>query len=189
MTPRDRWLADLTAGSDEQAEAAAQALAAFGESALPDLRALLAAPDPDARWWALRTLALIPAPEAASLLRGALGDPDAEVRAAAIVALGRRGAAAEAILPLLSDPSAYLARLASDALVRIGSPAVPGLLGALRSEDPQTRANAARALALIAAPDAIPALVAALEDESVIVQHWAEEGLERLGVGTVYFRP
>ena len=36
---------------------------------------------------------------------------------------------------------------------------------------------------------AIPALFKALEDESAIAQYWADEGLERMGVGQVYFKP
>jgi HEAT repeat protein len=51
------------------------------------------------------------------------------------------------------------------------------------------RVNLARALALIGDTAAIPALFRALDDESAIVAHWADEGLERLGVGQVYFRP
>ena len=32
-------------------------------------------------------------------------------------------------------------------------------------------------------------LMAALEDDSVMMQHWAEEGLERLGLNMVYLKP
>jgi len=46
-----------------------------------------------------------------------------------------------------------------------------------------------RALAEITDHRAIPALMAALDDESVMVQHWAEEGLERLGLDMVYLKP
>jgi HEAT repeat protein len=59
----------------------------------------------------------------------------------------------------------------------------------MHDAQPRVRVNAARALAAIADPAAIPALFGALEDESVLVQHWAEAGLEKLGVGTVYFAP
>jgi len=44
-------------------------------------------------------------------------------------------------------------------------------------------------LAEIADHSAIPALMSALEDDSVMVQHWAEEGLERLGLDMVYLKP
>jgi HEAT repeat protein len=72
----------------------------------------------------------------------------------------------------------------------LGSAAVQPLIRTLAHDvQPRVRANAARALALLADPAAIPALFNALEDDSLIVQHWAEEGLERLGVGTLFFKP
>ena len=76
------------------------------------------------------------------------------------------------------------------ALIKIGQEAIPLLIEALE-HNPQARvrANAARALALIADTSAIPALFRALEDESSLVQHWADQGLERMGVGQVYFKP
>ena len=96
------------------------------------------------------------------------------------------------IAPLLfslADSSDYLARLATDALIRVGAPAVASLARALGQDaQPRVRANAARALALIGDTAAIPALFDALDDESALVQNWAEEGLERMGVGQVYFR-
>ena len=55
-----------------------------------------------------------------------------------------------------------------EALVRIGSPAVPALTGALRAEDSDTRRWAAFALGNIGsqAKEALPALVSAADDES-----------------------
>jgi HEAT repeat protein len=90
----------------------------------------------------------------------------------------------------LSDASPYLARIATDALIQIGKPAVPGLIRTLEADaHSQVRANAARALALIGDTSAIPALYRALEDDSVVARHWAEEGLDRMGLGQVYFKP
>ena len=78
----------------------------------------------------------------------------------------------------------------TDALIAMGKAATPALIKTLvQSPQPRVRANAARALALIADPSAIPALFGALEDESSLVQHWADHGLERMGVGQVYFKP
>jgi len=94
------------------------------------------------------------------------------------------------LLFALDDDSDYIARLATEALVRAGPPAVAPLIRTLSNDiQPRVRANAARALALLADPAAIPALFTALEDDSLLVQHWAEEGLEKLGVGQVYFKP
>jgi len=76
-----------------------------------------------------------------------------------------------------------------DALAVIGKPAVPFLIE-ISKDAPQTaRINAMRALAEIVDFNAIPALMAALDDDSVMMQHWAEEGLERLGLNMIYLKP
>jgi len=187
-------LTDLFSGDDDRALAA---LAHIGPEHLPDLQAVLTtrAADADARWWSVRALAELARqanPIALSLLLTTTADADGDVRAAVFQALGE-ARAVEAVTPLLfalSEASPYLARLATDALIHIGSPAVPGLVRALENDaEARVRVNAARALALIADPAAIPALFHALEDESNLVQHWADEGLERMGVGQVYFQP
>ncbi len=182
-------LDELFSGDDARAVAAA---ALVTVEHLPALEAALAGRDPDARWWAVAGLAHIPGEHATRLLLAAAEDNDANLRAAALHALGQRDGpeAVPALLRALGDASDYLARLATESLVRTAPQAVPELIAALqRDKHPRVRANAARALALIADPAAIPALFAALEDESILVQHWAEEGLEKLGVGQVYFKP
>lgn len=124
-------------------------------------------------------------------LLSALGDTDSEVRACAIYALGtrREPEATAALVNLCSDPSPFLARTAADSLWRIGKPAVPALVEALNHRDGQTRGLAARALAHIQDESSIPALFNALDDESAVVQYWADEALERMGAGMVYFKP
>jgi HEAT repeat protein len=180
---------ELFSGDEAAAEAA---LAQAAPEWLPDLVTELAGPDPERRWGAVRALARLPGANATAALLNAAADPDASVRAAAIFALGER-AAPEAVVPLLfalGDPSEFLARLATDALIHVGAPAVPGLVRALTQDaQPRVRANAARALAHLGDTSTIPALFKALEDDSAIVQYWAEEGLERMGVGQVYFKP
>lgn len=181
-------LADLFSGDDERAQAALAQVTADDLSALTEA---LSAGEPTARVWAAAALGTLPRPEAVSALVAASADPDAEVRAAVLHALGRQRAP-EAVTPLLfalSDPNPYLARLAADSLIQIGAPAVPALCEALdREVESRVRVQLARALALIGDARAIPALFRALEDESSLVTHWADEGLERLGVGQVYFR-
>ncbi len=179
--------------SGDEARAAA-ALEAVDETNLPALMDALASGDANARWWAVCALARLPGDRATATraLLAAAADPDPEVRTAALHALGECRAP-EGVLPLLfalGDPSLYLARIAADALIHIGEPAVPGLIRALEQDaQPQVRANAARALALIGDKSAIPSLFHALEDDSMMVQHWADEGLERMGVGQIYFKP
>lgn len=183
-------LAAIAAADDERAEAAACELGRHGDAALPALEGLLTAAERERRWWAVRALAEVGTPAAVAALCTALGDADADVRACAVVALaGLRPL--EAIAPLaerLGDPSAYVARLAADALARFGLPAAPALIAALGSENPAARAGAARALAVIQPPEAIPALCAALDDPSALVTYYAEEALEKMGVGMVFFK-
>ncbi len=182
-------LDDLFSGDDARAAAAAPLVTSED---LPALEAALAGHDPELRWWAVAGLAHIPDERATKLLLTAAEDHDPNLRAAALYALGRRGGpeAVPALLLALGDASDYLARLATESLVRTAPHAVPALIAALQNDPrPRVRANAARALALIADPAATPALFAALQDESILVQHWAEEGLEKLGVGQLYFKP
>ena len=180
---------ELLSGDDTRASAA---LARLTPDDWPRLQAALSSGEAGIRWWAVCGLAQFSGPEIVNALLACAADPDADVRAAALHALGAQRAA-EAVTPLLfalADPSPFLARLAADALIHIGAPAVPGLLRALENDaQPGVRLQAARALALIGDSAAIPALFRALEDESVLVQYWAEQGLERLGAGQVYFMP
>jgi HEAT repeat protein len=52
-----------------------------------------------------------------------------------------------------------------------------------------SRIEAARALALIGDTRAVPALFKALDEESAVMEHWAGEGLERMGIGMVFYSP
>ena len=190
MTKLEALLADLTSGDETRAEGAVPGLVELGSEAFPALRDLLSSADADQRWWALRTLAQSPQAQTEWLLPF-LNDPVPEVRQAA--ALGLSGHPAEAaISPLiraLSDADSMVSGLACNALVEIGKPAVPALLEMPKDVPQMARINAIRALAEIADHSAIPALMAALEDDSVMIQHWAEEGLERLGLDMIYLKP
>ena len=186
----DELLADLTSGDDLRAEAAVPGLVELGETAFPALRDLLQAEDTDQRWWALRTLSQAPQSRTEWLLPF-LSDSAPEVRQAA--ALGLCSHPDEtAIRPLvraLSDADSMVSDLARNALVVIGKPAVPSLLDVPKDAPQRARINALRALAEIVDYSTIPTLMAALEDDSVMMQHWAEEGLERLGLNMVYIKP
>lgn len=190
MSKLDALLADLTSGDEARAESAVPGLVELGEEAFPALRDLLDSADADQRWWALRTLAQSPQARTAWLLP-LLNDSAPEVRQAA--ALGLCSHPAEtAIKPLvraLSDADSLVSSLACNALVEIGKPAIPSLLEISKDTPQMARINAIRALAEIADHSAIPALMAALEDDSIMIQHWAEEGLERLGLNMVYLKP
>lgn len=191
MDPIERLLDDLLSGDDASAEAAVPALAHLGRPALDRLLPILQAPEPDRRWWATRCLAEIDLPEARAALRAGLHDDAAPVRQCAALGL-RQSPTAEAI-PDLSDAlengRGLTMRLAADALAACGSGAIPALAKAAASSDPAVRIEAVRALAAMRDPAAIPSLYRALEDRSSLVGHWAEQGLDRLGMEMVYFRP
>jgi HEAT repeat protein len=185
------FLDAVAAEDDACAEEAVLALGRLGDAALPLLRGLLADGDPDRRWWAARGLAAVGAPAARELLVVALEDADADVRACAAQGLGELCAveAVPALARHLDDAGSLVSHIASDSLARIGRPAVPSLIAALREGKTLARVGAARALSIIQPSEAVPALCAALDDPSAAVVHYAEEALGRMGVGPVLFQP
>lgn len=188
LTPLRRAVAQ---GDDAAAEEVVQALLRTPEAALAPLLRLSHEDDPDLRWWALRALAEIPAPQVPPRLVAALRDPDPTVRQVAALAL-RYQPTAEAVddlIALLAGPDRLLARLASDALIAIGTDAVPALIRAIEKGPAHGRVPAARALAAIGDLRAVPILFALLDDPSPLATAYAEEGLERLGIGMVFFSP
>lgn len=181
----------LTQGSDEQAEAAALAIAALGEAALPALTRLSTSQVVDERWWALRCLAGMDGPGVTPLLIAGLRDPEVEVRQCAALGLSHNpdpAAIPDLVTALhLEDP--MLRRLAAEALVAIGEPAVPALIETLAGGQDLARIEAARGLAMSDDPRAVPALFEALDDPSALIEYWADLGLERRGIGMYFFRP
>ncbi len=182
---------DLASGDDLRAESARVSLAACGPAALPALVRLARSPETDHRWWGVRCLSDQHHAQADQLLIGGLDDPDLSVRQAAALALRDRPmvTAMPQLVSLLGHQDGLLARLASDALSAMGSVGTSGLAEAMQSSSAAARIGAARALALNLDSAAIPALYAALDDASSMVEYWAIEGLERRGLGMVYFPP
>jgi HEAT repeat protein len=195
------FLDRIAAGDDERTEEAAVALGHLGDEALSPLRGLLDDTDPDRRWWAARALAAVGTLAAQELLLATLTDPDPAVRACAAHGIrpvegeeateegDRRHPTVAGLVRCLADPSPFVSRIAADSLARFGPPAVPALVAALQEGEVPTRAGAARALSAIQSEDTIPALCAALDDPSAIVTYYAEEALERMGVGIVLVHP
>jgi len=176
-------------GSDDRAEAALVLFLQERNAALEGLLDLTRHPDPDLRWWAVRGLSAIQDPLASSALAAALKDPDPAVRQCAGLALRNHPQpdVVPALARALSDPDRLVARLASGALASIGSLALPSLAEAARSPEPAVRIEAIRALATMNSEETIPLLFEALDDSSSLVAYWAEQGLERLGVGMTFF--
>lgn len=184
-------LDELSCGDDERAEAALSHLAAWGPEVVDALKERLYSPEPDIRWWAVRGLAEVKDERVPELLVQALADPDKGVRWCAGLALRQQPSenAASALMSLLADEDALTRRLAGDALVAIGSAVVPQLLEVMQNGEQVARLEAVRALAKIGDQRAIPALFEGLDDSSALVEYWASEGLEKMGVGMVFYKP
>jgi HEAT repeat protein len=181
----------LTSGDDDLAEKAVPQLASIGKHALPLLTEMLTAADADTRWWATRTLSEIKDPRAIPLLLERLNDPDVAVRHCALLGLRLQPAheAVEHLVELLESNDRLMAHLACNALIAIGKEAVPALMDAVKNQPHAARLEAIRALAHIGDPSSIPTLLAAYEGESAMMEFWADEGLERMGVGMVFYKP
>lgn len=183
-------LADLISGDETRAEAAVPRLVELGEAIIPPLRDLLNAADADTRWWAVRTLASLPSLDP-RLLLPSLTDAAPEVRQCA--ALGLSGHPSEAAIPALiralSDSDNLVADLSARALAAIGKPATESLLEVLKDAPQSARIHAMHALAEIADPRAIRSMIEAMGENSVMLQYWAEAGLEKMGVNMVYVKP
>ncbi len=183
--------AEFANGSDNQADEAARVLAEYGSQNLFVFKQLLNDQRTDVRWWTARSLAETESPEVTPLLLQALGDSDISVRQCAALALQRRpdARAIPALIQSLKSPDQLLTRIAGDALVAIGGDAVPALLVVIQTYPQKARLEAARSLGLIGDTRAIPELFKALDGESALLEHWAGEGLERMGVGMVFYSP
>jgi len=181
----------FTSLDDDACEAEAITLGQEGKSGLESLKQLLTNDEPDLRFWAVRGLWANGSPEAVTKLIETLEDEEEMVRSGAALALGelKAEAAAEMLAHLLTtDPSAS-GNHAADALAKIGPPSATVLIKAMKQEDARVRRRAAKALIPVESHKAIPVLFEALEDESYLVRHYAEEALRRMGVGQmVYFR-
>jgi HEAT repeat protein len=184
-------LDELSCGEDERAEVALTHLAAWGAEVVEPLRERLFNPEVNVRWWAVRALAEIDDPRVPLLLVKALSDPDKAVRWCAGLALRSHPSedAVETLLHLLSDEDALTRRLAGDALVAIGSPVVPQLIDLIQHGVHVSRLEAVRALSRIGDQRSISALFEALDDHSALISYWANEGLEKMGVGMVFYKP
>ncbi len=183
-------LAELTSGDDVRAENSIPAIVELGAAVISALLDLTHADDVDSRWWAVRALAAFPDAQPDNLIP-LLDDLSPEVRAAAALALCNHPheSAVEALIKSLADSDPLTAGLAANALAKIGSPAVPNLLEIMAKAPTGIRILALRALSEIRDHRAIPVMMKCLGGESAILQYWAQEGLDRLGLNMVYVKP
>jgi HEAT repeat protein len=188
----EQLLEQLNGSDDGDCEASAVALGKMGDAALPHLKALLVDGKADARFWAVRALWVMNTPAATQTLVGVLDDPDEMVRSGAALALGELKAevAIERLAGLMREEQGGAGDHAADALSKIGRSAAHVLFETLDDTRAWVRIRAARALVPVESHDAIPALFQALDDDSYLVRHYAQEALSRMGIGQmVYFRP
>jgi len=184
-------LTELLSGDEIRAENAVPALIELGDEAISALMDLTRSPDVDSRWWAIRTLAQSPLLRTEWLIPFLLNDPAPEVRQCAALGLGTKAdeSAIQSLVKALSDKDSMTGNLAMNALVKIGKPAVPALIECVKNKSQSARILALRALAEIRDHRAIPVMMQVMDEESVLLQHWAKEGLERLGLNMVYIKP
>ena len=196
MNKLERLLEDLTGGDEARAEAAVTPLLDVGAEAIPALLELTRSPDVDSRWWGLRVLAASPDLRTEWLVPF-LNDPAPEVRQCAALGLAVKPdeSAVETLVRALNDEDSMVATLAANALVKTGSPAVPSLIEAAKrppvegTGSQSQRIHALRALAEIRDHRAIPVMMQVMQEDSALLQHWAQEGLERLGLDMIYIKP
>jgi len=184
-------LDELLSGNETRAENAVLALVEVGEEAIPELMDLTRSPDADLRWWALRTLAQSPLSRTGWLVPFLLNDPAPEVRQCAALGLMIKADenATQPLVRALSDEDHMVGNLAVNALIKIGKAAVPSLIECVKTASQSVRILALRALAEIRDHRAIPVMMQVLDEDSVLLQYWAKEGLERLGLDMVYIKP
>jgi HEAT repeat protein len=183
-------LDDLTSGEEERAEAAVPFLLGMDADAIPALLDLTQATGVDTRWWALRVLASSPHSRTEWLVPF-LNDAAPEVRQCAALGLAIKAdeSATQPLVQALSDENSMVASLAMNALVKIGGAAVPSLIDLVKNAPQAVRIYALHALAEIKDHRAIPIMMNVMQEDSALLQHWAQEGLERLGLDMVYIKP
>jgi len=183
-------LSDLTSGSETRAEKAVPELIDLGQEAIPALLDLTHSSEVDHRWWGLRVLAQSPHSQAEWLVPF-LNDPAREVRQCAALGLAIKPdeSATQPLVQALNDEDSMVSSLAVNALVKIGNAAVPSLIEVVKNAPQSARIHALRALAEIRDHRAIPVMMKVMEEDSALLQHWAKEGLDRLGLDMVYIKP
>ena len=189
MSTIQSWIEDLVGGDEVRAEHAASQLGLLGSPAISGLEELLKSSEADHRWWAIRTLAYMPDIHV-NYFVDALEDVSSEVRQAAALALAGHPveAAAPALVRALGDEDAMLQTLAVNALSAIGKPVVPILMERFPRASASEKIHSMRVLAEVRDPRAIPVMMKALEEDSAILHHWCEIGLEQLGLDMVYLK-
>lgn len=183
-------LAAIHANDDEAAEQVVTAYTVESAPALNEVLSLFNADDADQRWWAVRTAAAVApwteggAEALETPLRDRLHDADPAVRCAAALAAGQLELVAlvDELACALGDQSGWVRSSAADALALMGEPAVPALLQVLAGTEQGARTRAAYALSKIRTMEVANAFYHCLQDENQLVQTYAYDTLEQMGL-------
>ena len=191
MSELQDLLNELTSGDEERAEKSVASLVELGEDVIPSLMDLSLSADVDTRWWAVRTLAQSPHCRTEWLIPFLESDPSPEVRQCAALGLAGKAdeSATQSLVHALNDADSMVGSLSATALVKIGGAAVPSLIETVKAGKQSARILALRALAEIKDHRAIPIMMEVMQEDSSLLQHWAQEGLERLGLDMIYIKP
>ncbi len=183
-------LAELISGDPGRAQSALDGLAGQDASIIAPLLKLAESAQGEGRWWAVCALGRSPHARSDHLVPF-VHDADPAVRQAALLGLASHAgeSAVPALIGALADPDPLAANLAVSALVHAGPAAVPALLTAAEGRPLSMRVLALRALAGIKDQRAIPVMMRAMQGDSALLQHWAQQGLEGLGLDMVYLKP
>lgn len=165
------------------------ALCNLGSAARGAARRLLAQEDTELRSYGILILQALRDARSRADLLPLLSDPDPALRRLAAVALAahQHDDVVPALATLLRTSDADTVRTAALTLERLGTPAAVELLARVCTELPtaEARAAAADALGGIGRPEAVPALVALLEDHAAVTSgSAADEAVQKL-LGTL----
>lgn len=174
-------------GNDEATEQVVSRLTAADTAALLPL---CGDPDAEVRWWAARALAHCADTTAIAPLLALLAAAEPTVRTVAALALGQIGQRWPPPQPdlltrlaeRLADPAGTVRQAAADALVLCGNAAVGALAQVLQGDQAGARTRAAYALSKIATLPAAGVLYHCLNDPNYLVQSYAYETLEKMGL-------
>jgi HEAT repeat protein len=191
MPSLEYLLAELTCGDEDRAEDASLQFIEYGDAAVESLSELYRSENADNRWWAIRTFALFDHPQAKTSIASALQDENLGVQQCAALAI-RENPDPEAIpylTSLLGHKNKLLSRLSGDALIKIGKESTQTIIDVVEHGSQAARIEAVRVLAGIEDPESISSLFKLLDEESTFLRYWAEEGLHKMGVGMMFFKP
>lgn len=124
--------------------------------------------------------------EVISKLKAALNDKDEDFRRNVVVRLGDMNPKAVSAIPnlvaLFDDERESVRNAASQSLVKIGAPAIPEILKAMRHKSWIARGHAAETLGLMGAKSdkVILALKTMLKDEDPVPRHYAIKALSKI---------